>query len=168
MNKMKDKFQKVLDDYYDKKISLDDFIYHIQYLHREKFRIDSENLKTELHPKLQEILPQLIKKVEKKTSLVYYGIYDDFEDRKTELKHYMIRFQHKFYFSLYIELSFGQFGSKGSGEYEEMYIHDDNKVHLCISTPSCQAVWCECDLNDKKLMNEILSAIIQFNNDYTY
>lgn len=165
---MKDKFQKVLNDYYDKKISLDDFISNIQYLHREKFRIDSEYLKTELHPKLQEILPQLIKKVEKKTNLVYYGIYNSLAEDNTDLKKYVVKFQHSYYFEVYIEFSVGQIISKGSGENETFRFEDDNKIHIWVSTGTCHACWGEYDLDDENLMNDVLSAIIRFNKDYTY
>ena len=165
---MKDKFQKSLDDYYDKKISIEDLIYNIKLLHREKFRIDTEDLKLELHPKLQEILPELIKRVEKKTNFVYFGIYDSLAVDNTELKHYEVRFQHVYYFGMSIDICVGQIISMGSGENETFRYNDDNKLHIGVNTDSFGAVWGEFNINDKNLLNEILKSIIKFHEDYTY
>ena len=159
---MKEKFQGILDKYYDKIISLEEFIFNINLLHREKLRIDTESLKSKLHPKLQEILPELIKKVEKKTNLIYYGIVDGIKDKDPDLHHYYIEFQHVYSFKTMVDISVGQCGSC-SGKY---FVRDDNKIHLGVYTPGFQAVWGECNLNDKNLMKNLLSSIIKFNEEY--
>ena len=158
MKATKEEFIKTLDDYYDKKISLNDFIYNIKLLHRIRFADDSKDLINVLHPAIKDIMPKLIEDVESLSNLVFYGILTN-----KNIEHYRIRFQYLNYSEVYIEFSVGNVGSNSSTN--EYYVSDGENIHLCMSDGSCQAVYGECEIKQKNLYLDLLSSIISFEYD---
>jgi hypothetical protein len=153
----------IVENYDKEKISLDDLIYGLKLYHRKRVKTKTKHLIKELHPVLREAFTDFIKEVETQTSFVYYGIYDGLEGRgKGDLKHYHIKFQHRYYFDVTIDISYGTAGSCNN-----VYsVRDDGKVHIGACDGSASFVYGAFPIDGENLRENIIGRIISFDEQF--
>lgn len=152
---MKKRLQNLVEKYVDGSFTINDLIYNLKIYDRQLLRIKTKYLIKELHPTLQSIYWDFIKKVEEKTNFIYSGIFS----YKNNLKHYHVKFQHKQYFSVYIDFSYGVSVSCG----DKYWIEDDSMIHVGACDGSAEFVYGQYSINDEKIVENLLNRIIDFN-----
>jgi hypothetical protein len=157
---MNKKLQNIVEKYSSGKISLDETVKRITLYDRQRFKTVTKPLIKELHPTLQDLFWDFIKEVESKTNFIYFGIYNGMED--TDLKHYHVKFQHKYYFSIDFDLCYGSGGSSSSGKDIKYFITNDGKIHMGCCNGSASFVYGEFNVKFKDLQKDLMKQIIHF------
>ena len=116
----------------------------------------TKHLVTELHPSLQKMFGDFIQEVENRTDFVYYGIYNGLE--KHGMIHYHVMFQHRHYFEVNFDFSYGQAGSCGN----KYYVNDDGNIHMGACDGSASFVYGEYPIVNKDCLENILRNVSKF------
>jgi len=156
------KLSEVVKWYEDGDSNLESFIFNVRINHRNVNTIKTNYLRDQLHPELQKLYWNFIKKVEDETHMAYYGIEDTLADKNTDLTNLVLTFQHYTNFKTTFNISYGSVISCGSGEYETFRFEDNGEVRLWITTPSCHASYGELRIYGDKFEEELFDRIKHF------
>lgn len=159
---MKDKFTNLLEEYLNDKLSLENYIQEFKNLDREREIEKSKALINKIDPRLKLFFDELKPHVEELTDLVYSGIDNGFKNRSTTIAHYHIKFQHKFYHNIIVDLQLGNGCSQGSGDKEILSISNPNDLVFGFSDGSCFYSGGEIDIDDKDILFVTLCKILNF------
>lgn len=162
---MKDKFINLLEEYLNDNLSLSNYIHEFKNLDREREIEKSKKLIDKIDPKLRSIFEELKPNVEELTDLVYAGIYDSFENKDTTITHYHIKFQHKHYHNIKVDLQLGMGGSCTSNDKTIWKVYDPNKLSFGFSDGSCHYSGGEIEIDDKDILFVSLCKIMDFHYD---
>lgn len=159
---MKNKFTNLLNEYLNDNLSLNNYIQQFKNLDREREIEKSENLINKIDPRLKLFFDELKPHIEELTDLIYSGIYDSFEDKNTTITHYHIKFQHKLYHNVEVNLQMGSGCSQGTGENEILSIRNPNKLTFGFSDGACHYSGGDIEIDDKDILFVALCKILNF------